>query len=353
VIARRIPISQSVIPLKIAMSATSQTFWAVRRGNRPEEYEDAFAADDAAARYAVADGATESCFAGLWARLLAEGFVQTRAAEGQRRNGGETAADRDLPVSATLECAPAGDPFFPSLAALQERWDTAIRERRLAWYSEPAIKRGAFATFLGLTIWEQTGSGKMGGERERADDDAAPTSINISPSPPFPVSPSPRYRWAATAVGDACLFHTRGDQLLHAFPLERAGQFDNLPKLVGSRMSAEAFLERRRQWTDGTGHAGDRLWMMTDALAQWCLTEQEAWEKEGERGRGEEGGSGRVGEGERLRCPACSPWSGLTSLLSGPEAASRFDAWIDQLRESGRLKNDDVTLLAISLEASK
>jgi hypothetical protein len=65
--------------------------------------------------------------------------------------------------------------------------------------------------------------------------------------------------------------------------------------------------------------------MMTDALAQWCLVEDEA------------------GQG---------PWSALVSLLTAPGPAERFRSWIEELRDSGRLKNDDVTLLAISLEAS-
>jgi hypothetical protein len=285
------------------MSIASQTFWIVRRGHSPEEYEDALAADDAAGRYAVTDGATESCFAGLWARLLAEGFL---------RGEPETAGNS-----------------LNSLAALQQRWCADVRGRQLAWYSETAIERGAFATFLGLTIREEKGAAvggqgaeKMGREGEGETGDRRP----VASSPPLPVSSSPllSYRWKAVAVGDTCLFHTRGEELLRAFPLERAEQFDNVPKLVGSRMSAEALRQRRRLWTDGAGQSGDRLWMMTDALAQWCLAENEAGQE---------------------------PWSALASHLTAPEPAERFAAWIEKLRDSGRLRNDDVTLLAISLEA--
>jgi hypothetical protein len=246
------------------MSTASQTFWVVRRGHRPEEYEDAFASDDAAGRYAVADGATESCFAGLWARLLVEGFLR---------------GDRGRP-----DHSPA------SLAALQDQWCMAVRARQLSWYSEPAIERGAFATFLGLTVHADRQSG---------------------------------YRWQAAAVGDTCLFCTRGDELLQAFPLERAEQFDNVPKLIGSRMSTEALRQRRRVWADGAGHAGDRLWMVTDALAQWCLAENEA---------------GRT------------PWPALLAILADLEPADRFASWIEGLRDAGQLRNDDVTLLAIALE---
>src|SRR5260370_42032120 len=46
-----------------------------KHGHTEDEYEDAWAADPDAGRFAVADGASESAFAGLWARLLVEGFV--------------------------------------------------------------------------------------------------------------------------------------------------------------------------------------------------------------------------------------------------------------------------------------
>src|SRR5947199_52879 len=53
-----------------------QALHLARAGHRAEEYEDAHAGDAGAGRFAVADGASETSFAALWARLLAEGFVQ-------------------------------------------------------------------------------------------------------------------------------------------------------------------------------------------------------------------------------------------------------------------------------------
>ena len=71
--------------------------------------------------------------------------------------------------------------------------------------------------------------------------------------------------------------------------------------------------------------------------------EKEAWEKEG--GRGREGKRGEVKEWGRGR--AALP--GLFALvqadiadLERAEARQRFASWIEQLRDSGRLKNDDV-----------
>jgi hypothetical protein len=133
---------------------------------------------------------------------------------------------------------------------------------------------------------------------------------------------NPPYRWQAVAVGDSCLLHTRNGVLLRAFPLERGEQFDNFPRLVGSRMSMDNVAARQSLWLDGQGLAGDRLWMMTDALAHCCLVELAA------------GGN---------------PWDDLERLLVLPEEEGRFRCWIESLRDARRLRNDDVTLLAIPL----
>jgi hypothetical protein len=245
------------------MPKCSRTFWLARRGHNSAEYEDAFAADDAAGRFAVADGATEGCFTGLWARLLVEDFV---------------VGD------------PQGAGTWPALLpALQQKWDAAVHTGDLPWYAEQGVRQGAFATFLGLVL-------------------ATPSADSSA--------------WQAVAVGDACLLHTRGHALLRAFPIDRAEQFDNFPKLVGSRMSVEDIRAKQDLWTDGRGQSGDRLWMMTDALAQWCLTEIEA---------------GR------------NPWSDLEPLLTLPEIGDQFVSLIEGLRDAVKLRNDDVTLLAIEL----
>src|SRR4051794_29142331 len=80
-----------------------------KRGHTPEEYEDAFAADPALGRFAVADGASESSFAGQWARLLAEGFV-----------------------------APGARPWRGAdwLTAPRRRWAAEVLPLPLPWYAE-------------------------------------------------------------------------------------------------------------------------------------------------------------------------------------------------------------------------
>jgi hypothetical protein len=184
-----------------------------KRGNKADEYEDAFAGAPQVGRFAVADGASESSFAALWAKLLVEGYV--------RRNEPVTAANWMEP--------------------LQKRWAADVDVRDLSWYGEEKRREGAFATFLGMAFKpadEKTGSG----------------------------------RWKAVAVGDSCLFQVRQDHLIAAFPLSRSHDFNQTPALIGSRQSL-AKMPKKQEW--GKWAPGDRFFLMTDALAQWFLRRNE------------------------------------------------------------------------------
>jgi hypothetical protein len=103
----------------------------------------------------------------------------------------------------------------------------------------------------------------------------------------------------------------RRNRLLQAFPRIHSGEFDNAPRLVGSRGRPP-----RRERARGSWRGGDRLLLMTDALAQWFLRHVEA--------------------GRR-------PWQAVERL----EGDADFVHWIEKLRDSGGLRNDDVTLLAV------
>lgn len=98
-----------------------------KNGCAPEEYEDAFAPSDEASmttdRFtcAVADGATETSFSGLWAKILCQGFVE-----------GETA-----------------------LQNMQENWLREVSKRELPWYAEQKLESGAYAAFVTLTLEEK------------------------------------------------------------------------------------------------------------------------------------------------------------------------------------------------------
>ena len=69
----------------------------------------------------------------------------------------------------------------------------------------------------------------------------------------------------------------------------------------------------------GKLQGGDQLWLMTDALSCWFLTEVEA---------------GR------------QPWRELLPLVGSADAAV-FADWVDRLRAARKLRNDDTTLVAV------
>jgi hypothetical protein len=256
-----------------------RAFRLPRQGYSLEECQDALAVDAERGRFAIADGAAESPYAALWAQLLVDAFVRQ------------------------IEPFPQWASWLPSL---QERWRAAIAEppptfhyaasasstngqktADIPWYLEPGLSQGAFATFLGLMIEDNS--------------------------------------WYALAVGDSCLFQVRGGELIRTFPILRAAEFSNAPWLVGSRTSPEEVPHKNGLQQYGECQAGDRIWLMTDALAHWFLTQTEAGRK---------------------------PWLSLEALTyagsSDEEAQNAFTLWIEGLRATRQLRNDDVTLVAIS-----
>ena len=130
------------------------------------------------------------------------------------------------------------------------------------------------------------------------------------------------HHWCAVAIGDTCLFQTRASSLLFAFPLSHSHEFNNAPWLVGSRIATNEVLNRQALITDGDGQPEDFLWMMTDALAQWCLEAHEM---------------GR------------NPWLDLEWFVRQTNGNQEFAAWLEGLRNRKQLRNDDVTLLAVQL----
>jgi hypothetical protein len=236
-----------------------RSFRVPRRGHRVEDCEDACAAALERGRFAIADGAAESAYSALWARLLVEEFVS----------------------------GPMGRPAWPGwIGPLQQSWAEAVRQPPgadpMPWFLEERFRQGAFATFLGVNLGQRT--------------------------------------WEALAVGDSCLFQTGQEELRVSFPLTHSGQFDNSPWLIGSRTSPGEVPLHRAVQTAGDVRPGDRLWLMTDALSRWFLACAEA---------------GR------------QPWHELEVLLEQDD--ERFAEWVEGLRATRKLRNDDTTLVAVSL----
>ena len=162
-------------------------------------------------RCAVADGASESSFSGLWAELL----VRAHAA-------GCLRARR----------------FREDLLPLRAEWRRQVSARPLPWYAEAKVAEGAFAAFVGL-------------------------AVGVRAARPW---------WQATALGDSCLFHVRADRLLCAFPVTTSRAFRRRPVLLATNPRGHEAGIRR---TGGTWEVDDVFLLMTDALAAWFLQAHE------------------------------------------------------------------------------
>ncbi|MCI0341112.1 MAG: protein phosphatase 2C domain-containing protein [Planctomycetales bacterium] len=195
-----------------ALSAAS--FWLPKAGGRPEDYEDASATDAAAGRFAVADGASETMFAGPWARQLVERTISEPPPDG-------------------------GEALAGWLQPLQEEWDRGRAGASVPWYAEEKLKAGAYAALLGVEVDAAAG------------------------------------RWRAFALGDCCLVGVRRNKVAAAFPIETSAEFHNRPVLLSSVAASNEGIWDRARRGEGDAQPGDVLFLMTDALAEWFLRESE------------------------------------------------------------------------------
>jgi hypothetical protein len=205
----------------------AKEFWLPKSGNTKAEYEDAFHASPDNCRFAVADGATETSFSGIWAKQLVRAF---------------TSRNLSVPFS-------GGE-----LKPLQARWKQTVQTRLkqigrrhpLPWYAEEKANAGAYAAIVGVEFMGQ---------------DSLAGSENF---------------WRATAAGDSCLVQVRGDEVLKAFPLAESGSFGNSPSLLCSMPeSQESGMEDVIVSTSGSWRCNDVFFLMTDALACWFFKERE------------------------------------------------------------------------------
>jgi hypothetical protein len=256
------------------MQVATTALWTPKAGNRPDECEDAlFPARSGRLQgdtlcLAVADGASEALLSGPWAEVLVRAYGRAGA---------------DLPA------------LLPLAQAVWRRWlrrylwRRAHQGRPVQWFEEPGLEAGAFAALVGLTLVD-------GVVRNEGD-------------------------WRATALGDCCLFQVRAGALLASFPIERASDFGSRPLLLASRADGNHRLLAAQVTQQGAWRAGDRFYLMSDALAQWWLVEY---------GRG------------------LAPWRALDRLCR-PGASRSFGQWIEVRRKRRQLRNDDVALLRVAL----
>jgi hypothetical protein len=159
------------------------------------------------------------------------------------------------------------------------------RNKPIAWYEEPGLEHGAEATLVALRL------------RNPREGDHG--------------------RWWAMAVGDATLFQIRGAVCERTFPLKHSSAFNTSPNLIRSLDHDDEYKRQLRK-TKGDWQPEDIFFLCTDALAAWFLERQEESDRPWE------------------------VWRDFGSIDCQP-----FESWVTDERASGRLKNDDVTLVRV------
>jgi len=231
-------------------SLSAVVFSVPKLGRSPAENEDSATTDVAAGRFAVADGASTSARPEIWSQLLVEAFVDERS-----------------------------DPLDPqTLARLRNQWMLLVTDPSLPWYAQAKLQHGADAAFLGLCI--------------------NPDAVT--------------YR--AGAVGDSCLFHLRGQDIVRVGPVDQADGFGRFPELLSSRADAPL---RTATVLTGSYLPGDVFVLATDAMAKFLLTVHER--------------HGRIPP--------------VTELARSRE---RYARYVARYRWRGQLANDDTTLCVVS-----
>ena len=223
------------------------------------ECEDAIAFDVHTARFAVTDGATEAFNAQQWARNLADHWVRNES-------------------TLTLE------EFRNWVAAEGRELHDSWNGLTLSWYSEEKARTGSFAAFAGVELDLKTDAPK----------------------------------WNAIALGDTCLLHCRGRELLKSLPLTRSESFNSAPVLVASNSALHESTMPSVVVDSGDCESGDVLLLASDATASWCL--------------------------QRFENSDFDP--DFLSHKDDEELRRFFDAE----RQTGRIRNDDLAIVRIEIK---
>jgi hypothetical protein len=160
----------------------------------------------------------------------------------------------------------------------------------LSWYAEEKARSGSFAAFVGLSLIAGAGS----------------------------------LSWKAVSLGDSCLFHLKNDHKCDSWPIADSTGFGSAPVLVPSSPLLVARTAELINVKAGNLEAGEMLLMATDAVSCWllnCAEEQDARQF-------------------------------VVSALFDSERTGTLESFFSDERGRGRLKDDDIAILAIRMKPS-
>lgn len=176
------------------------------------------------------------------------------------------------------------------LEPLQEEWSNWLSKKDLPWFAKRKAAQGAYATLLGLKIESNANHGE--------------------------------WNWRAITVGDSCLFVVHSERLLICFPLSQSTDLNSTPDLVGTLPEYNESLVSSVKTTKGTSKPGTHFYLVTDALAGWIF---------------------KTLESEK------NPWH----ILDHIKTQKQFFVWLNDLRQSRQIRNDDTTMIHFYFDYSE
>lgn len=255
------------------MKLISSFFSIPKKGSLPKENEDFFFPHEVEIirdhlSVAIADGASEGFLSKLWSKILTISYVNFDRANMDIRQF-------------TDFCIEVYD--FQREKYIQRRTEN---NNPLKWFEENLMAKGSFSTLLGVTF------------------------VNTTPEGGY---------WRAYSVGDSCLFQLR-DNIIESFPMNASSSFGNSPDLLSSNPAYNQELESKVKVKTGYFLFGDSFYLMTDAIANWFLTQ--------------------IAEEKR-------PWVTLEEFVTIDYDG--LNEYVNHLREENMLKNDDITIARVKL----
>lgn len=179
-----------------------------------------------------------------------------------------------------------------SLFSAHARWKEQLNSLKMPWPAEVKMQQGAHSTLLWFHIWHRNGKG--------------------------PLNDLPPRGWTANAVGDTCVFQITRGKSSEGFPFTTTEQFSNSPDLISTNSLHRARLTQRS--TNGTWQKGDYFLIASDALADWLIRNLVAQK---------------------------TTWTAVHDQMT---SLVRYQNWIRALRKHSLIKNDDTTLICLSVD---
>jgi serine/threonine protein phosphatase PrpC len=182
--------------------------------------------------------------------------------------------------------------FQRSIENAREKWQKSFEGKEIPWHAAEKIRQGAFAALIWLEVQY------------------------------LPLQPANAYSWKALAIGDCCLFIARKQSIYLSLPLQNVTDFSLHPTLIPSKLEQLHSIKGKIQTAKGSLKKGDQIILASDAIAAWILKQSQS---------------------DRLT------FLEMVQSIKNAKNGDGFTKWVNSLRKTGEIKNDDTSVIYIEL----